>query len=224
MLQFDNVDFHYPNGTKVLKKFSFSLTKGSSLGILGESGSGKSTVAKLACALYLPCSGTIIKQGKLQMIFQNPTGSLNPRWTIREILQEPLKLHGIDRCPKQMLEEMSLPADLLDRTPLNLSGGQCQRIAIARALSLKPDFIVADESTSSLDCDAEAQILSLLKEKQRQEGFGLIIISHNPEVIRKTTDQLIVLRNGTIVEAGATECIFKAPANPYTQLLLSSAF
>lgn len=195
MLEFKNVSFAYPNGRTVLNNLSFSLKKGSSVGILGDSGSGKSTVAKLACKLYLPTQGTISTNGTIQMIFQNPTGSLNPRWTISQILEEPLKLHKIKKSLKEILEEVGLSEDFLSRRPSQLSGGQCQRVAVARALSLSPDILIADESTSSLDRHTERQVLNLLKTRQQAEGFALIVISHNPEVIRYMTDETICISN-----------------------------
>lgn len=193
MLEFKKVSFAYPNGRVVLRDLSFTLPKGVSLGILGESGSGKSTVAKLACALYKPSAGEIYRRGNIQMIFQNPVGSLNPRWTIRQILTEPLKLHKINKNPEALLEEVGLSGEFLNRTPSQLSGGQCQRVAIARALSLSPDILIADESTSSLDRETEAQVLKLLKTRQQEQQFGMIVISHNPKVIEQMTDQVITL-------------------------------
>ncbi len=224
MLEFNNVEFSYPNGHKALSPISFKLMKGSSLGILGESGSGKSTVAKLACSLMKPTKGRILREGSVQMIFQNPTGSLNPCWTIRDILEEPLRIHKINKSPECLLREVGLTPDLLERTPLQISGGQCQRVAIARALSLSPDFLIADESTASLDTYTESQILALLKQRQAIEGFGLIVISHNPEVIQQTTNNLIVLKKGEVMEYGETENIFKDPKDTYTSLLLSSVY
>ena len=194
MLEFKDVSFSYPNGRLVLNKLSFLLPRGLSLGILGESGSGKSTVAKLASAVYRPTSGTILRKGLIQMIFQNPVGSLNPKWTISQILEEPLKLHHIQKHPEQILEEVGLSSDFLTRRPSQLSGGQCQRVAIARALSLSPDILIADESTSSLDHKTEAQVLQLLKARQKELGFGMVVISHNPEVISCMTDTVIHLK------------------------------
>lgn len=193
MLEFKDVSFTYPNGRTVLKNLSFHLNKGTSLGILGDSGTGKSTVAKLACKLYKPSHGTIKNNGSIQMIFQNPTGSLNPRWTIQQILEEPLMLHGINKSPRLILEEVGLSDEFLSRKPSQMSGGQCQRVAVARALSLSPDILIADESTSSLDRKTEAQVLKLLKTRQEREGFGMIVISHNPEVISYLTDEVIAL-------------------------------
>lgn len=220
MLQFENVTFAYSNCKILLKNLSFTLAKGTTLGILGESGSGKSTIAKLLCGFYRPSSGKISLSGSIQMIFQNPTGSLNPRWTIREILEEPLRIHGIKKHPETLLQEVGLSPDLLNRTPGQLSGGQCQRVAIARALSFQPDFLIADESTSSLDRKSEKQVLELLKAKQLQEGFGLIVISHNPDVIRLVTDHVIVLKGGDLIETGTTNAVFAMPATDYTRLLL----
>ena len=224
MLKFEEVGFVYPNGHIALKPINFALKRGLSLGILGESGSGKSTVAKLACRLLIPTNGSILRKGTAQMIFQNPTGSLNPCWSIRRILEEPLKMHNIKKSPKQLLQEVGLSPEMLERTPLQISGGQCQRVAIARALSLSPDFLIIDEGTSSLDSYTELQILSLLKRRQAEEGFGMVVISHHPEVIRETTNQLIVLRNGQVVESGETERIFNSPNDDYTKLLLSSVY
>jgi peptide/nickel transport system ATP-binding protein len=220
MIEFDDVSFSYHKANPLLQKLSFCLDKGKSLGILGESGSGKSTIAKLICGFYKPTAGTIKRSGTAQMIFQNPTGSLNPRWTIREILTEPLQLHGIKKDPIVLLSEVGMGEEFLSRYPSQLSGGQCQRVALARAVSLSPDFVIADESTSALDHKTEEQVLMLLKQKQSNDGFGLIVISHSPEVIRRTTDAVVVLRKGVLVESGSTEVIFSAAKADYTILLL----
>lgn len=220
MIEFDDVSFFYHKAVPLLQNLSFRLRKGESLGILGESGSGKSTIAKLICGFYKPVAGSIKQSGTTQMIFQNPTGSLNPRWTVREILTEPLQLHGIKKDPAVLLREVGMGEEFLNRYPSQLSGGQCQRVAIARAVSLSPDFVIADESTSSLDHNTEEQVLTLLKQKQCSEGFGLIVISHSPEVILKNTDIAIVLHKGQLVEKGRTGEIYHAPQNDYTKLLI----
>ena len=221
MIEFNDVSFSYRSGVPLLQKVSFCVDKGHSLGILGESGSGKSTIAKLMCGFYKHCSGVIRLSGHIQMIFQNPTGSLNPRWTVEEILNEPLMLHGIKKEPAFLLAEVGMGEEFLKRYPSQLSGGQCQRVAIARALSLNPDFLIADESTSALDSTTEKQVLKLLKQKQRSDGFGLIVISHSPEVIESTTDHIIVLRKGVLVEEGRTKEVFANPRVDYTRLLLN---
>lgn len=219
MLEFDQVDFVYPKGTQVLKRISFHLEKGSTLGVLGLSGSGKSTIAKLACSLLKPTAGKLAVRGRVQMIFQNPMSSLNPKWTIKKILEEPLKIHNIKKAPSDILLEVGLDPDMLSRTPLQLSGGQCQRVAVARALSLSPDILIADEATCSLDSQSETLILELLKSRQQKENFALLMISHHIDLVRDYSDKLIVLHQGNIIEKGLTKEIYNAPASNFTKLL-----
>ena len=229
---------------KALKGVSFSVNAGESFGIVGESGSGKSTLAKAILALEEPTSGTIRFMGQdlfrlpaharratrrhMQMVFQDPFGSLDPRQSVRDIVTEPLDLLeeiGADEWETsavEVLTSVGLQASDLDKFPHEFSGGQRQRIAIARALITKPDLIVADEPVSALDVSVQAQVLNLLMDLQDRYGLTYIIISHDLSVVRHVTDRLAVMEAGLIVEQGDTGDVFNDPQHPYTQDLLDS--
>jgi peptide/nickel transport system ATP-binding protein len=221
---------------------SFSIPKGTTLSLVGESGCGKSTVARLAVGLYPPSSGEIRFEGaplssalaqpalrrRMNMIFQDPYASLNPRWRVRDIVAEPLRafhmLRGaaVGERVGALLTQVGLaPADG-QKYPHEFSGGQRQRISIARALSSEPDFLVCDEPTSALDVSVQAQILNLMRELQSRLGLTYLFISHNLAVIRHMSDQLGVMYLGRIVEHGPGEAIFTSPRHPYTRLLLEA--
>ena len=221
---------------------SFGIPKGTTLSLVGESGCGKSTVARLAVGLYPPTSGEIRFEGqplssaraqpalrrRMNMIFQDPYASLNPRWRVRDIVAEPLHafhmLRGaaVGERVGALLTQVGLsPADGM-KFPHEFSGGQRQRISIARALSSEPDFLVCDEPTSALDVSVQAQILNLMRELQGRLGLTYLFISHNLAVIRHMSDQLGVMYLGRIVEHGPGEAIFTEPRHPYTRLLLEA--
>ncbi|MGP4027445.1 ATP-binding cassette domain-containing protein [Actinomadura sp. 3N407] len=223
---------------------SFDLMPGASLGIVGESGSGKTTAARILAGLDEPTSGTITLDGeivdgrsrrarrrqarRLQMIFQDPYGSFDPRQTISQSIAEPLKLHAPGSAKEhrarveELLDQVGLSGRAGRALPRDLSGGQRQRAAIARALGIQPRVLVLDEAVAALDVSIQAQILVLLDELRRDTGISYVFVSHDLAVVRHITETAIVMRYGRIVERGETEQILRNPAHPYTQLLLDS--
>ena len=228
---------------RAVDDLSFAIPAGTTLSLVGESGCGKSTVARLAVGLYPPSSGTVRFEGqdlsaaraqpalrrRMNMIFQDPYASLNPRWRVRDIVAEPIRAFRIlrgagevrDRVG-QLLTQVGLSPRDGEKYPHEFSGGQRQRISIARALSSEPEFLVADEPTSALDVSVQAQILNLLRDLQQRFGLTYLFISHNLAVVRHMSDQLGVMYLGRIVEIGPGESIFRAPRHPYTSLLLDA--
>ncbi len=224
----------------ILKGLSFDIPKGAVLGIVGGSGSGKSTLGRAMVRLLEPTAGQIMFDGKdishasedelrplrkrFQMIFQDPMSSLNPRRRVGGIIAGPLRLHGVDVSGKvdEALEMVGLPRHFATRYPHELSGGQRQRVGIARAIALRPDFILADEIVSGLDVSSQAQVLNLLEELVRDLGLTLAFISHDLSVIRRLCSRVIVLRNGEIVEATETVKLFDTPQADYTKELLQA--
>lgn len=223
---------------------SFSLYKGETFALVGESGCGKSTVARLLTGLYEPTKGSITFDGqelssmtkqqrlqmrrRLQMIFQDPYASLNPRWRVGRIIAEPLRTHSkLSREEEkarviELLEQVGLSATDINRYPHQFSGGQRQRISIARALALKPEFIVCDEPTSALDVSVQAQVLNLMKQLQRELGLSYLLISHNLAVIHHMADRVGVMYLGKIVEIATRDELFEKPRHPYTKMLLAA--
>jgi oligopeptide transport system ATP-binding protein len=225
---------------KAVDGVSFSLLPHETLGLVGESGSGKTTLGKSVLMLDPPSSGKIAFRGNtisglkgeklrqmrksMQVVFQNPDSSLNPRQKVREILLEPLNAFGIADGAKleNSLKTVGLPIDSLDRLPHQFSGGQRQRIAIARALILNPEFIVLDEPTSALDSSVQAQILNLLRKIQDEYGLSYLFISHNINVVRYMADRVAVMYAGKLVEFGSVEEVLERPLHPYTSALIAS--
>lgn len=230
---------------RILDRIGFSLERGESLGIVGESGSGKTSLGRTLVRLYEPSGGTIMFDGqdishataarmrplrsKLQMIFQDPQSSLNPRHRIGHIVTQPLRIFGELAHEREarvkagaLLERVGLPPAFASRYPHQLSGGQRQRVGIARAIALKPSLVVADEIVSGLDVSSQAQILALLRELKSDLGLALIFISHDLSVIRVLCDRTLVLWRGTVVETGPTEQLFASPQRNYTRTLLDS--
>ncbi|MCB1444921.1 MAG: ABC transporter ATP-binding protein [Rhizobiaceae bacterium] len=232
-------------GHKVLHGVDFSIRRGETVGIVGESGSGKTTFGRALLKLVDVSAGEIRFDGadithlpdsrmrplrrRMQMIFQDPMASLNPRHSIRRILIEPILFHGLARDAREaearvwkILDRFTLPAAVLDRNPHELSGGQRQRIGIARAALLEPDFVLADEIVSGLDVSTQALVLNLLKDLSRDLGLALAFISHDLSVIRAVCDRVYVMRFGKVIEEGPCEQVFAAPKSNYTRALLDA--
>ena len=248
LLQVEDLVKRFPTGGRdvvhAVNGVSFSIAPGEAVGLVGESGSGKSTIGLLVTRLLAPTGGRIIFDGQdittlpeavmrrlraaLQMVFQNPWGAFNPRMTIRSALEEPLTLHtaasASDRAARvrELAEQVRIPSAALDRYPHELSGGQLQRIGIARAIATRPRLIILDEPTSSLDLSVRAGVLALLDEIRRETGVALLFISHDLETVELVTDRVLVLYLGTVVESARTADLFADPAHPYTQALLSA--
>ena len=226
---------------EILKGLSFSIPKGQILGIVGGSGSGKSTLGRAMVRLLAPTGGRIEFDGqdithlgqdalrplrrRFQMIFQDPMSSLNPRHRIAQIIAGPLALHGVAEVRARSLEaldQVGLPRSFASRYPHELSGGQRQRIGIARAIALRPEFILADEIVSGLDVSSQAQVLTLLADLVRDLGLTLAFISHDLSVIRRLCSRVIVLHQGVIVENATTSTLFASPQATYTRALLAA--
>ena len=230
---------------QAVKGVSFQLAKGKTLGLVGESGSGKTTIGLLLMRLQEATGGKALFEGqdilamsekefaryqrKIQIIFQNPYASLNPRFTVGQILMEPMQVHRIganDIERKQMaldlLERVSLPAQAFYRYPHEFSGGQRQRIAIARCLTLKPEVLICDESVSALDVSVQAQVLNLLQDLQDEFGLSYIFISHDLSVVKYISDQIMVMNHGDVVEIANSDDLYQSPQHDYTKRLLSA--
>ena len=244
VLSVRNLVHRFPGGVNAVNDVSFDIMPGETLGLVGESGSGKSTIGLLVTRLLAPTGGEILFEGaditrltpaalrplraRLQIVFQDPWGSLNPRMTIGRLLEEPLSLHatlgGADRLAeaKRLADRVRLPVASLSRYPHELSGGQLQRVSIARAIANRPKLVVLDEPTSSLDLSVRAGILQLLDELQRETGVAMLFISHDLETVRLVSHRVIVLYLGRVAEEGPSAPLFDNPAHPYTQTLLSA--
>ena len=223
---------------------SFSIERGQTLGLVGESGSGKTTIGRTITRLYKPTSGQILYENvdlaklhgeelrqvrrRVQMIFQDPYASLNPRFTIGSLISEPMHIYNtgtkseIRDKTAELLSVVGLRAEYIDRYPHEFSGGQRQRIAVARALSINPDFIVADEPVSALDVSVRAQVLNLLQRLQRQFNLTYLFVSHDLSVVRHVADRIAVMYLGRIVELADRDELYAAPQHPYTKALLSA--
>lgn len=224
---------------------TFHIDKGETFGLVGESGCGKSTIGRTIMGLYSKTAGDVIynernvhtldQKGKfilhrnMQMIFQDPYASLNPRSTVKEIISEPMEVHRLFTNKKkqmdwvyQLLEEVGLNRDHANRYPHEFSGGQRQRIGIARALALEPDFIVADEPISALDVSVQAQVVNLLQKLQREKGLTFLFIAHDLSMVKQISDRIGVMYLGNMVEMTTSESLYGRPLHPYTQALLSA--
>ena len=214
-----------------VRNVSFEIGKGEILGLVGESGSGKSTLGRMLVRLEEPSHGQILFQNQpliharrdqIQMIFQDPFASLNPRMTVEDLLHEPCLIHRLPNRVSELLDLVGLPANSKHRFPHEFSGGQRQRIGIARALSLRPEFIVCDEPISSLDVSIQAQILTLLQNLQKEFQLTYLFIAHDLAVVRNISTRVAVMYAGSFVETAPPEALFTTPLHPYTQLLLAS--
>ena len=254
ILKVDNLKVYFPVSNGFLKKksfvkavdgISFDIKKGETFGLVGESGCGKSTTGRAIVKIYKPTDGMVEFEGKdvtkikgtdikqfkkdMQMIFQDPYASLNPRMTVGEIIREPMDIHGIydtkeerEKRVRELLEIVGLKPDHIRRYPHEFSGGQRQRIGIARTLALNPKFIVCDEPISALDVSIQAQVINLLEEIQEKMGISYLFIAHDLSMVKHISDRIGVMYLGNMVEVGNSDDVYHHPLHPYTQALLSS--
>lgn len=210
--------------TEAVKGVCFSLGHGETLGIVGESGSGKSTIAKTLIGLEKPFSGRIVCNAKsVQMVFQDAVGSLNPRMTVRQTLEETLKVkRASKRSIGELLDFVGLSIAVLDQYPREMSGGQCQRVSIARALACEPDVLIADEPVSALDVSVQARILNLLRDLRRELDLSILLIAHDLAVVKNVCDRVCVMQKGLFVDSGTTTDVFENPQSEYTKHLLAA--
>lgn len=208
---------------EAVKGVSFAVPIGGIVGIVGESGSGKSTIAKALMGLEKLSGGSFrAPKGSMQMIFQDAVGSLNPRMTVRDTLEEVLKVKKIkSTTPEKLVELVGLSAAVLEQYPREMSGGQCQRVSIARALATNPKVLIADEPVSALDVSVQARILNLLRELRRKLGLSILLIAHDLAVVKNVCDYVCVMEKGKFVDAGKSEDVFSSPKSDYTKKLLS---
>ena len=208
---------------RAVDRVSFEVATGETLALVGESGCGKSTVARLIVGLYQPTEGRVEYGGRrMQMIFQDPYASLNPRWRVRDIVEEPIRALRTPARVDKLLLQVGLSADDGEKYPHEFSGGQRQRISIARALAGEPDFLVCDEPTSALDVSVQAQILNLMSDLQARLGLTYLFISHNLAVVSQIADRVGVMYFGRIVELATAAGLFTRPRHPYTRMLLDA--
>ncbi len=234
----------YAANRRVVDDVSLSIRRGETLGLVGESGSGKSTVARMLLRLIEPTAGQVryagldllklgshelrVMRRRMQIVFQDPYASLNPRMRVREILAEPFAIHGekpaegLTARLEEMVRAVGLEASALDRFPHAFSGGQRQRINIARALALKPEFLVLDEPVSALDVSVGAQVVNLLRELQQKHGLTYLFISHSMPLVRYLCDRIAVMRMGRLVEMGDCDAICTSPKEEYTRQLIAA--
>ena len=229
---------------KAVEDVSFRVNRGDTLGIVGESGSGKSTIAKALMQMVRPAAGQLVFDGRdlrkanrqdtraarrrIQYVFQDPYGSLDPRWSVGRIIAEPMHVHGVGtkeeirRRVAKLIRQVELPAETIDRYPSEFSGGQRQRIALARSLGVAPDLLIADEPVSSLDVTIQLKIAHLLKSLQQEFSLSLILIAHDLPLVYQMTDRVVVVYLGQVVEQGPTEVVLRRPKHPYTASLLAA--
>jgi peptide/nickel transport system ATP-binding protein/oligopeptide transport system ATP-binding protein len=255
LLRVENLSVRFPGRTKLfggrgpeiaaVKNVSFTVPRGGTVGIVGESGSGKTTTGRAIVKLSPVCDGKIFfddtditalpmpgffpYRKRIQMVFQDPWHSLNPRLTVGAALSEPLEIHfpALDAAARRrrvesLLQRVGLETGHATRYPHELSGGQRQRVGIARAFAVEPELVICDEPVSALDVSVQAQIVALLRELQAERGFACIFISHDLAIVEQLCQQVLVMRAGEIVEQGAPEELYTAPRHPYTRALLDA--
>lgn len=235
----------HPNKVQAVRGLTLKLMPGETIGIVGESGCGKSTTANVMCGLQSPTSGKVYFKGQdvtkrtadmrktigrvISVVFQDPATALNARMAVRDQLADPMIVHKVgdkvsrEKRVHELIEMVGLPESVLDALPGQMSGGQRQRVAIARALALKPDAIIADEPTSALDVSVRAQILNLLMDLKKELGLSMVFISHDIQTVRYISDRIIVMNAGQAVEQGTAAKVFNNPKDDYTRLLLGAA-
>ncbi len=227
------VSYRYRSGPQVLHDIDLRIGSGEVVGLVGESGSGKSTLGRLLAGSDVPSAGAIERDASMgpaavQMIFQDPYAALNPRMSPLAAVGEVCRVRGglgraeVRQAASDLLASVGLSGDLILRRPARLSGGQCQRVSIARALAANPSVLIADEPTSSLDVSVQAQILNLLRDLQVDRRLSIVLISHDLDVIRFLADRTYVMYQGRIVESGPTATIYGSPSDPYTRRLMST--
>jgi peptide/nickel transport system ATP-binding protein len=255
LVRVENLKVHFPirsgliidrhvGDIRAVDDVSFEIYRGETLGLVGESGCGKTTVGRTLVRLYQPTDGTIIFDGqdisrlsqrrlrplrrRMQMVFQDPYSSLNPRQSVGNIIAEPLRVHGsgagrdVERSVRHLLDVVGLPASAVSRYPHEFSGGQRQRIGLARSLALNPDLIIADEPVSALDVSIQAQIINLLEDLQDEFHLTFLFIAHDLAVVRHISDRIAVMYLGKIVEVAPSDQLYASPLHPYTIALLSA--
>lgn len=255
LLKVQDLQIHFPvrggwfgrttDVIKAVERVSFEVAEGSTVGLVGESGSGKSTIARALLKLTPTTGGSVSYQDQeilsmpesdfrplrkeMQMVFQDPIGSLNPRMTIESILGEPLQIHFKEKSRQErrevsadLLKKVGLPEESLQRYPHEFSGGQRQRIGIARALAVRPKFLICDEPVSALDVSVQAQILNLIKDLQEEFRLTLLFIAHDLAVVRHMSDRIVVMHHGKIVEQGEADALCENPRHDYTRTLLEA--
>jgi len=209
---------------EAVKGVSFKLHRGEILGIVGESGSGKSTVARALVGLLKPSAGEISIEAKsAQMVFQDAVGSLNPRMTVRQTLAETLAVRRTEgMTPESLVSLVGLAESTLGQYPREMSGGQCQRVSVARALACRPEVLVADEPVSALDVSVQAKVLNLLRSLRRDMGLSIVLIAHDLAVVKNVCDRICVMERGRFVDVGPAEQVFENPTSDYTRRLLAA--
>ena len=246
LLRVEHLVVEFPAGRRAtvhaVSDVSFDVARGETLGLVGESGCGKSTTGRTVLQLPRPTSGSVVFDGveltaiggeelrrlrpRIQLIFQDPIASLNPRRRIVDIVAEPLAIAGVKEGVRhrvnQLLEEVALDTEAADRRPHQLSGGQCQRVSIARALVQEPKLLICDEPVSALDVSVQAQILNLLEDLKARHGLTMVFISHDLAVVKNVSDRVAVMYLGKLCEVAPAEDLYRAPLHPYTNILLAS--